>query len=307
MSTRFEFSRWYTRAGSFALAVHGLLLSAVPLLAQGAGASPTYGPANGTLVIAGGGNLDGTGIYERFIDAAGGLSAYIVIVPTAGGNFSAPGSPQPYDADRVLASWRARGLTNVHMLHTHDPKVADTPAFASQLQQARGVWFNGGRQWNIVDSYAGTRTFTAFHAVLARGGVIGGSSAGATIQGEYLVRGAVSGSNVMMAPEPEHQDAFGFLRRTAIDQHIDTRDRWTDLTPVLDRFPTLLGIGLSESTAIVVQRDTFSVIGRGKVAVHDRTRRTTSDGLPYFTLSAGSRYDLSARRVLPGDEPPAPR
>lgn len=299
MMTRFAFRLWPFRLGSLALAVQGLLLAAVPLPAQGAGATPEYGPANGTLVIAGGGDLDGTGIYERFIEAAGGPSAYIVIVPTAGGNFSASGSPQPYDAERVLASWRARGLTNVHMLHTHDPKVADTPAFASQLQQARGVWFNGGRQWNIVDSYAGTRTYAAFHAVLARGGVIGGSSAGATIQGEYLVRGAISGSNVMMAPEPEHQDAFGFLRRTAIDQHIDTRNRWTDLTPVLDRFPSLLGLGLSEGTAIVVQRDTFAVIGRGQVAVHDRSRPRSSDGLPYFTLSAGARYDLLARRVLP--------
>src|SRR5262249_56044314 len=108
------------------------------------------------------------------------------------------------------------------MLPPADPKAADTEAFASVLRAADGVWFNGGRQWNIVDSYAGTLTYREFHKVLERGGVIGGSSAGATIQGEYLVRGDTSGANVMMTAEPTHQDAFKFLRQVAIDQHIHT-------------------------------------------------------------------------------------
>ncbi|HYW29948.1 MAG TPA: cyanophycinase [Gemmatimonas sp.] len=271
---------------------------AQPAGVSGATAAPEYGPAKGTLVIVGGGNLESTGVTERFIALAGGPTAKIVIVPTAGGNRDAQGALIPYDAARVLASWRARGLTNVHMLHTHDPAVANTEAFAEVLRDAAAVWFNGGRQWNIVDSYAKTRTYDAFHAVLARGGVIGGSSAGATIQGEYLVRGAVSGSNVMMSPEPEHQDAFRFLRRSAIDQHIDTRNRWNDLAPVLAKFPNLLGIGLSEGTAIVVRGDTFEVIGRGKVAVHDNTRKRTPGDTAYITLSAADRYDMKSRQVI---------
>lgn len=263
------------------------------------GTTPEYGPVTGHLVIAGGGNLDGTGIVERFIALAGGPNAKIVVVPTAGGNRRPNGDPIAYDSDQVLASWRARGLTNVHMLHTHDPRVADTDAFASVLRDARGVWFNGGRQWNIVDSYAGTRTYRAFHDLLGRGGVIGGSSAGATIQGTYLVRGAVAGAQVMMAPEPEHQDAFNFLRRSAIDQHVDARNRWNDIAPVLERFPTYLGIGLSEGTAIVVQRDTFEVIGKARVAVHDPTGATPpAAGQRYALLAAGDRYDLRARRII---------
>ena len=99
------------------------------------------------------------------------------------------------------------------MLHTHDPKVADTEEFVKDLREANAVWFNGGRQWNIVDSYANTLTYQEFHKVLERGGVIGGSSAGATIQGEYLVRGDTSGANVMMTQEPNHQKAFEFLRK----------------------------------------------------------------------------------------------
>ena len=276
-----------------------LVASAQPSPRSAAGV-PEYGPPAGTLVIVGGGNLDGTGIIERFIALAGGPSARIVVVPTAGGNRDSSGKPIVYDDAKILAAWRARGLTNVHMLHTHDAAVANTEAFAMVLQGARGVWFNGGRQWNIVDSYAHTRTYDAFHAVLARGGVIGGSSAGATIQGDYLVRGAISGPNVMMAPEPEHQQAFRFLRRSAIDQHIDTRNRWNDLRPILDRFPALLGIGLSEGTAIVVHGDTFDVIGRGVVAVHDSTHGAAG-AQAYFKLKAGDRYDMKGRRALGND------
>ena len=107
---------------------------------------------------------------------------------------------------------RRRGVNNVKMLHTHDPRIADTEEFAKTLRQANAVWFDGGRQWNIVDSYANTLTYREFHKVLERGGVIGGSSAGATIQGAYLVRGAVAGPDIVMTTEPEHQAGFGFLR-----------------------------------------------------------------------------------------------
>lgn len=155
-----------------------------------------------------------------------------------------------------------------------------------------------GRQWNIVDSYANTKTYAAFHNVLARGGVIGGSSAGATIQGEYLVRGAISGSSVMMAPEPEHQEAFKFLRKSAIDQHIDARNRWDDLTEVLQKFPQLLGIGISEGTAIVVTGDTFEVMGKSKVAVHDTANPQQADGKSYRVLQAGDKYNMKLRQVI---------
>ncbi|MCU0636367.1 MAG: cyanophycinase [Gemmatimonadaceae bacterium] len=267
---------------------------------------PRYGPPSGTLVIVGGGNLNGSGILERFIALAGGPAKQFVIVPTAGGNRRADGTLIPYVEDSVIAPWKARGLTNVRMLHTHDPKVADTEAFAAVLRDADAVWFNGGRQWNLVDSYAKTRTFTAFHDVLARGGVIGGSSAGATIQGEYLVRGATAGPDIMMTDEPNHQQAFGFLRHSAIDQHIDARNRWEHLVPVIARFPTLLGIGLSESTAIVVRGDRFEVIGRWKVAIHDNTRVVQPWEKSWFVLGAGDVYDMAARKVVSYGAPTRP-
>jgi cyanophycinase len=183
------------------------------------------------------------------------------------------------------------------MLHTHDPKEANTEAFARTLRDAKAVWFNGGRQWNCVDSYSHTLTEREFHNLLARGGVIGGSSAGATIQGDYLVRGAVSGPDIMMAPEPEHQHGFQFLRRSAIDQHINTRLRWDDLAPVLKKYPDLLGIGLSEGTAIVVNKDSFEVMGKWKVAIWDNTHPREPWEKPFFVLSAGDVYNMKTRAI----------
>jgi cyanophycinase len=260
--------------------------------------APEYGPAKGTLVIVGGGGMEGTGIVEKFIQLAGGPDKKFIIVPTAGGNKNNDGTVRAYEESQIVGSWLKRGLKNVKMLHTHDPKVADTEDFIKDVKDADAVWFNGGRQWNIVDSYANTRTLAEFHKVLERGGVIGGSSAGATIQGQYLVRGDTSGPNVMMTQEPNHQEGFKFLRRSAIDQHINARNRWDDLVPVIQRYPDLLGIGLSEGTAIVVTGDTFEVLGKWKVAVHDNTRVYQPWEKPYYVLSQGDVFNLKTRKVV---------
>src|SRR5580693_657959 len=101
-------------------------LFAVRIFAQ----DPEYGPVRGTLIIQGGGSAAGTGINETFINKAGGVNAKIIIVPTNGGNKNNDGSWRVYNEETVIAPWKKLGLTNVHMLHTHDPKVADTEEFA---------------------------------------------------------------------------------------------------------------------------------------------------------------------------------
>jgi cyanophycinase len=282
----------------FSAAFLGLLVPGVSGDASGPIVPPPeYGPAKGTLVIIGGGSTANTGIVEKFIELAGGRDAKFVIVPTAAGNRTADGKIKAYREENVVASWKKRGLSHVRMLHTHDPGVADTEEFVKPLKDADAVWFEGGRQWHIVDSYAKTLTYKEFHKVLERGGVIGGSSAGATIQGDYLVRGAIAGPQIMMTPEKEHEHGFGFLRKTAIDQHINTRQRWDDLIPVIKKHPDLLGIGLSEGTAIVVKGDRFEVMGVWKVSIHDNTRAYQPWEKPYYVLSAGDVYNMKTRKI----------
>jgi cyanophycinase len=271
------------------------LLGAMPG-ARGAEA-PEYGPSKGTLIVIGGGSLKGTGIVETFLRLAGGKDARLVVVPTAGGNKNADGSIHVYDQDKAVAPWKKLGVKQVRMLHTHDPKEADTKVFSGVLADATAVWFEGGRQWNLVDSYLNTRTHREFRKVLERGGVIAGTSAGATIQGDYLVRGAVAGPDIVMTPEKEHERGLNFLHKTAIDQHINARMRWDDLIPVIKKYPDLLGIGLSEGTAILVKGDRFEVIGAWKVAVHDNQRAYEPWEKPYFVLSRGDVYNMKSRRI----------
>jgi cyanophycinase len=287
---------------AIAFAPRAATLTAAQWPSAAKAAAPEYGPPNGTLVIAGGSTMGlPAAIIEKFIELGGGVDGKFVIVPTAGGNFDGTGDDKKvhvYVESQVISPWLNRGLKNVKMLHTHDPKIADTVEFAKVLSDATAVWFTGGRHWNIVDSYAGTLTYREFHKVLERGGVIGGSSAGATIQGDYLVRGDTSGPNIVMTEEPNHQKGFEFLRRSAIDQHIDARNRWDDLIPVIKKYPNLLGIGLSEDTAIVVKGDQFEVMGKSKVAIHDNTRKYVPWEKPYYLLGAGDTYNMRTRKVV---------
>jgi cyanophycinase len=245
------------------------------------------GPAKGSLVIAGGGKL-GPSIWSRFRELAGGPDAPVVVIPTA-----AEGEP---NLEQAVEALRKLGFRNVTALHTRDSKVADTEAFVEPLKKAKGVWLPGGRHWRFVDSYLGTRTERELRNVLERGGVIGGTSAGASIQASYLVRGAREGNTIMMAPG--YEQGFGYLQDAAVDQHLLARHREKDMLAVIERHPKLLGIGIDEGTAIVVHGSTFEVIGESKVAIYDPNYRPEPGGERFYFLFPGDRFHLEKRQKL---------
>ncbi len=266
-----------------AMAVTGVLLVAAPL----AGTGQEVGPANGSLVIVGGA-MRSQEIVDRFVQLAGGPAASIVVIPTAAGR-------DRYDMSfGGLAPFHAAGVRNLTLRHTDDRDEANSDAFVEAIQKADGVWFTGGRQWRIADSYLGTRTEEELWALLDRGGVIGGSSAGATIQGSYLARGDTRTNTIMMG---DHEEGFGFLRNTAIDQHLLQRNRHFDLIEIVEAKPELLGIGIDENTAIVVQDDRFEVVGESYVAIYDHASTLDNGGRFYF-LAPGDWFDLAERQAL---------
>lgn len=249
-------------------------------------AAQQVGPGRGALVLVGGGMRD-PAIVERFLDLAGGPDAPLVLIPTAGADES-------YDQTWAgTEPFRAAGASRLTVLHTTERAIADTEGFVEPIRRAGGVWFGGGRQWRLADAYLGTKVHDALRAVLARGGVVGGSSAGATILGSYLVRGDTRTNTVMMG---DHEEGFGLLRGVGIDQHLLRRNRQFDLIEVIRARPELLGIGIDEDTAIVVQGDRFEVIGRSYVAIYDHERVVDSGGLFYF-LAPGDAYDLATREA----------
>lgn len=257
-------------------------------------AEPTIGPARGHLVIVGGGRMTRE-ITNEFVRLAGGLDQPIVTIPTA--------SEGEDWGDDYLAKCYAKkaGFEQIAVLHTRDPKVADTDEFVQPLRTARAVWIDGGRQWRLADSYLGTRTERELHALLERGGVIGGSSAGATIQGSYLVRGSPSGNAIMMSPG--HEAGFGFLQNCAIDQHVIARKRHYDLYQVVQRFPQLLGVGIDESTAWIINGNEARVVGVSDVLIHNADEVPADPDEPYITLHPGDRFDLVTRKRLPPAQP----
>ena len=281
-----------------AITLFFLLIFPLISYSQSAAEKPSgIGPQNGNLLIVGGGSLSDT-IINRFIDLAGGAEAQIVVIPTAGGL-------EKYGIDDAGAGQMRRlGAKNVTMLHTADKETADTDSFAAPLLNATGVWFGGGRQWRLVDSYKGTKTEKMLWDVLERGGVIGGSSAGATIQGSYLTRGDTKNNQIMMG---DHEEGFGFIKNIAIDQHVLARNRQFDLFEILKNRPELLGIGIDENTAIIVSGDSFEVFGKSYVLIYDGTfwSREGSDlkKLPennqfFYLLREGDKYDLAARKII---------
>jgi cyanophycinase len=244
----------------------------------------SWGPPNGTLLIIGGG-VPGAVIRATAARLAGGEAKWVVI-PTAA---------EDGEIDQLRHNNFAAYLGQPYtVLHTRDRAEADSETFVAPLKTATAVWFVGGRQWRIVDAYGGTRTEREIRAVLDRGGLIAGTSAGATIQGSFLVRGAVSNNRVMMAPG--HERGSDYLGNVAIDQHISARGREGDLARVVAANPGLLGIGIDESTALVVQGNIATVIGVGHVLITDGADH---DGKPDYPLAPGDRFDLATWSRLP--------
>jgi len=286
-----------------------LLMTGLLAYAQKSPEVITSGPQKGHLIIVGG-NLSDSSIYAEFMELAGGPEAPIVIIPTAGNDEFLI---EQGGIEKTKIRFQKHGFNNITMLHTRNPEEANKEEFYAPIQNATGVWFSGGRQWRLVDSYMNTKTHEALLHLLNRGGVIGGSSAGASIQGSYLVRGDTKTNVVMMG---DHEEGLGFITNCAIDQHLLALNRQFDIFEILEAHPGLLGIGLDENTAIVVHGDEFEVIGESFVALYDGTmcrfirdkkdwsvERPEIEILPegskrFYLLGAGRKYNLRERKVI---------
>lgn len=258
--------------------------AAVARAARGQTPGRSAGPPRGSLLIIGGGQR-GIDIQDAAIQLSGGNTARWIFIPTAGTDAEVAAAKPP--------DFIARAGAPVTTLHTRDRSVADSEAFTAPLRAANAVFLGGGRQWRLVDAYADTRIERELRAVLDRDGLIAGTSAGASIQASYLVRGSPRSNKIMMAPGYER--GFGYLSNIAVDQHVSQRDRENDLSEVVAAHPGLLGIGIDESTAVIVQHDTARVIGRGIVRITDGADH---GGRPYYDLKSGTRFDLATWRTL---------
>ena len=253
---------------------------------------PTPFLENGTLFIVGGGGIP-DGMMEQMVELAGGKDARMVYVPCSE-------SDEVDGPHRIVETWKKMGVASATCVHTKDRNQANSDEeFLEPLKEATGIWFGGGRQWNFSDSYYGTKAHQLMKDVLARGGVVGGSSAGASIQARYMCRANPVANFDIMAPGYER--GLGFISGIAIDQHFSQRDRQKDMTQLANCYPQLLGVGIDETTALIVQKSEAKVIGKGKVHFYDRREPVVPGEDDFLAFGKGTVYDLAKRKVVEND------
>jgi cyanophycinase len=238
--------------------------------------------SGGALVISGGGRLPDE-VRDRFLELAGGEDARIVLIPTARSL-----AYDETDPEQDLEPWASRGVASVRLLHTRSRATANEPSFAASLADATGVWIGGGAQSRLSEAYADTEVERQLKALLDRGGVIGGSSAGAAI----MTRVMIASGRI----DPIEGRGFDFLPGAVVDQHFLKRNRIKRLTRLLERHPDLIGFGIDEETALVVgvRDQRISVVGDSYVVACI----PASKGRParFEILKEGDQTDLAALR-----------
>lgn len=237
----------------------------------------------GSLLIVGGGGMPPE-VLNKYIELAGGKDKTFIVLPTS--------NPDPIPANSGSFLKRA-GVTNLHVLPGRTKEEVNKPEVLALLDRADAIWFDGGRQWRFVDAYEGTPFYEKLHGVLKRGGVIGGSSAGATIQGEYLCRGNPLGPNDIICEG--YEKGFNFLPGVGIDQHFTQRNRFADMLLFKKTYPQYLGIGIDEATALVVKGHVAEIIGRTRVCFYPGTPRDEKD---FISVKSGEAFDFKTMKKV---------
>ena len=267
----------------------------------------------GDLFIIGGAEdkLRARTVLRDFVEASGGDTARIVVVPTAS-------SLGPEIVDVYDAVFRKLGAAEVEGVRPDDRVQASSAEYVEALADATGIFMTGGNQLKLSSVIAGTPFGDAIRDAHLRGVTVGGTSAGASIQSSHMVAFG-SGGATPKQRMTQVAAGLGLLRECVIDQHFEQRNRYGRLLMIVSQSPQLLGIGVDEDTAAVVSGDVLRVIGRGAVTLMDaahmvtnafeapRSRPILASGVVLHVLPAGARFDLDRRTLIattPSQEEP---
>ena len=256
--------------------------------------SNPYFNYKGKLIIIGGGSIPDS-LFSFFANYMGGKDQPIVYIPTA------TTDEEYIQKGEHLIKFTSRGFTNLSTIHTRNKKEADDPKNLALMRNAKGLYFGGGDQQLIADAYAGTKLYDEFIALLNRGGVIMGTSAGATIMGSLMVGGDARDD---ISKKYAFNPAFSFMTNTALDQHVLARNRQFDLISVVEYYPGTLGIGMDESTAIIVEAGQFKVWGISYAMLYDpkdwaeQKKKWGAVLKPFKMMASGSSFNFVTREII---------
>ena len=259
----------------------------------------------GTLFVIGGAEdrMGRKAVLRQFVKMAGGNGARIAVVATAS-------SLGPEILDTYDAVFAELGAGDSIPLRPENRAEADDPVLAEELSAADAVFMTGGNQVKLSAIITGTRFGHAVRAAYDRGALVGGTSAGASVVSEHMVAFGSEGDTPRQGMT-QTSAGLGLLPGVVVDQHFDQRSRYGRLLSLVARSPSLLGIGIDEDTAAVIQGGRFlEVVGRGCVFVVDGSQAVSDahlaehgapmlvSGATVHTLPQGARFDLSERRLL---------
>lgn len=207
--------------------------------------------------------------------------------------------PEGY-LEKYQATFADLGVTEVTELYVEDRSEAALEEKLGALDGVEAVFFSGGDQLRITSQIGDTAIEQRIHEIFQNCGLIAGTSAGASMMADtMLVKGQSAASfrigEVRMAP------GLGLLPNVIIDQHFAERGRIGRLIGAVSQNPRVLGIGIDEDTAIVVEGTRFRVIGSGAVYLVDASDVTHSNVAEAETAAALSIYDLRLHVLSAGD------
>ena len=259
---------------------------------------------SGTLIIIGG-HEDHEGDRDILREVARYVRNGRLVLATVASH-----EPEGY-LEKYQASFADLGVDEVTELYVENRTEGASPEKLAALNGVEAVFFSGGDQLRITSQIGDTPIEKRVHEIYQNGGVIAGTSAGASMMADtMLVKGQSSASfrigEVRMAP------GLGLLPNVIIDQHFAERGRIGRLIGAVSQNPRVLGIGIDEDTAIVVEGHSFRVIGSGAVYLVDASGVTHSSiadaetdaplsiyDLRLHVLSSGNAFDLVTRRPEP--------
>lgn len=238
----------------------------------------------GALLLCGGGPLPET-LLDKFFELGQAQRGSLVIIPSAssfadGGDFS-----------YTLDQWKQFPWANIRVLHARDrQEIEKNSDFVKPLEEATAVWISGGDQRRLAERYLGTPVETALKNVVTRGGIVGGTSAGSAIASRVMISGG--------RQQPVIADGLDLLPGAIIDQHFSQRKRYERLAYAVKQHPDRVGIGIDESTGLVVSKKQARVLGAGAVYVypHPKAASEKYEPLRFESGSAFSFTEFPARK-----------
>lgn len=220
----------------------------------------------GKLFIIGGGNRSDQ-LMQHLVDLAQFKKTdYIVVLPMS--------SEEPDSAYIYFRDQFQRLAPNPIVMLNFDKTSVQNPKLNDSLQKAKLIFISGGDQTRFMNVVANTPVFNSIHIAFQNGSIIAGTSAGAAVMSEKMITGnqklekEYSGTfDTIRYDNLETTQGLGLITNAVIDQHFLIRSRFNRLISAMVEFPHLTGIGIDESTAIIVDGNNVKIVGESEVIV----------------------------------------